>query len=55
VPEGTLLANLWQTQTELFGLPWQQFADSSGAIDAWLSGPRSACLGVAVARRHNRS
>jgi len=40
MPEGTPLANLWLTQAQVCGLPWQQFADSTGTIDAWLSGPR---------------
>lgn len=36
MPEGTPLANLWLTQGRLLGLPWEQFADSNGTIDAWL-------------------
>jgi len=40
MPEGTPLANLWLTQAQVLGLPWQQFADSTGTIDAWLTGPR---------------
>jgi hypothetical protein len=41
MPEGTPLANLWLTQAKLLGLPWQQFADSTGTIDAWLGEPQA--------------
>ena len=36
MPEGTPLANLWLTQGQLLGLPVNQFADSTGIVDAWL-------------------
>lgn len=36
MPEGTPLANLWLTQGQLLGLPANQFADSTGIVDAWL-------------------
>ncbi|HBN79516.1 MAG TPA: hypothetical protein DD473_27580 [Planctomycetaceae bacterium] len=32
IPEGTLLANLWLTQTNLLGLNLPRFADSTGII-----------------------
>lgn len=34
MPEGTPLANLWLTQARMLGLPLQEFADSTGTIDA---------------------
>ncbi|MEW4566023.1 DUF1552 domain-containing protein [Bremerella sp. JC770] len=34
MPEGTPLANLWLTQAQLLGLSIDEFADSSGTIDA---------------------
>ena len=34
MPEGTPLANLWLTQARMLGLPLQDFADSTGTIDA---------------------
>jgi hypothetical protein len=37
MPEGTPLANLWLTQAQVLGLPWDSFADSSGGIDAWVA------------------
>lgn len=37
MPEGTPLANLWLTQSQLLGLQIDQFADSTGPIDALCS------------------
>lgn len=37
MPEGTPLANLWLSQERLLGLPANQFADSTGIVDAWVS------------------
>ena len=37
MPEGTPLANLWLTQANLIGLETDEFADSSGTIDAMLA------------------
>ena len=37
LPEGTPLANLWLTQARLLGLPIQEFADSKGTVDSWLT------------------
>jgi hypothetical protein len=34
--EGTPLANLWLTQAQLMGLATEQFADSTGTVDALL-------------------
>ena len=34
MPEGTPLANLWLTQAQMMGLEIDEFADSSGTIDA---------------------
>ena len=37
MPEGTPLANLWLTQAQLMGLAIEEFADSTGTIDALLA------------------
>ena len=37
LPEGTPLANLWLTQTQLMGLNLKQFADSSAIVDALIA------------------
>ncbi len=37
MPEGTPLANLWLTQARMLGLPLQDFADSTGTIDALIT------------------
>jgi hypothetical protein len=37
MPEGTPLANLWLTQAQLLGLPWDHFADSRGVLSDWVS------------------
>lgn len=37
MPEGTPLANLWLTQAQVMGLEAEEFADSTGTIDALLA------------------
>ena len=37
MPEGTPLANLWLSQARTLGLSWDEFADSTGTIDAWFN------------------
>ncbi|WP_166824501.1 DUF1552 domain-containing protein [Thalassoroseus pseudoceratinae] len=37
MPEGTPLANLWLTQAQMLGLPIQEFADSTGTIEALIA------------------
>jgi hypothetical protein len=36
MPEGTPLANLWLTQAQLLGLPWDSFADSRCPLSDWV-------------------